>query len=182
MTKGRWPAGCIHTWSPFYCVIKSSDQVPSFHCDCCISLERSLQLKLLFTACCESGICETLQINTLYRLKCKVRKVKRGFHMIFSNVRIVSVTEFLVTQSGRKDRTRFYRDDRFASDVRIVWNNRKSVSIWSYRSLGKTYCDRDDPYVRDECMETRLNRPDHLTSNSVTETILSSETMIWKPG
>ena len=46
--------------------------------------------------------------------------VKPGFHIIVSNVRIVSVAEFLVTQSGRKDRTRFYREDRVASDVRIV--------------------------------------------------------------
>ena len=81
-----------------------------------------------------------------------------------------------------KDRTRFYRDDGFASDVRIVWNNRKSVSIWSSRSLDKTLCDRDgDPYVRDECMETRLNRP-HLLTKIVTETIFTSETIIWKPG
>ena len=43
-----------------------------------------------------------------------------SFRIIVSNVRIVSVTEFLVTQSGLKDRTQFYRDDRFASDVRIV--------------------------------------------------------------
>ena len=42
--------------------------------------------------------------------------------------------------------------------------------------------DRDDPYVRDECTETRLNRPDRLTKNSVTETILTSETIILKPG
>ena len=47
--------------------------------------------------------------------------------------------EFLVTQSGRKDRTRFCRDDRFASDARIIWNNRKSGSIWSSRSLDKTF-------------------------------------------
>ena len=39
-------------------------------------------------------------------------------------LRIVSVTEFLVTLSGREARTRLYRDDRFAFDLRIVWNNR----------------------------------------------------------
>ena len=45
---------------------------------------------------------------------------KPGFHAIVSNVTIISVTEFLVTQLGHRDRTRFYRDDRFAPDVRIV--------------------------------------------------------------
>ena len=50
-----------------------------------------------------------------------------------------------------KDRTRFYRDDRFASDVMIVRNNRKSVSIQD-----KTLSDRDFPYVRDDYMKTRL--------------------------
>ena len=108
--------------------------------------------------------------------------IKPGFHMILSNVRIVLVTEFLLTQSRRKDRTRFYRDDRFASDVRIVWNNRTTVSKWSSRSHDKTFCDKDDPYVRDECMETRFNRPDRLTKHSATETILMSEMSVWEPG
>ena len=31
-------------------------------------------------------------------------------------------------------------------------------------------------------METRFNRPDRLTKNSVTETILTSEMSVWKPG
>ena len=31
-------------------------------------------------------------------------------------------------------------------------------------------------------METRLNHPDHLTKNSVTETILTLEPSVWKPG
>ena len=48
--------------------------------------------------------------------------------------------------------------------------------------LDGTFCDRDDPYVRDECMETRLNRPDRLTKHSVTETILTLEKNVWKPG
>ena len=52
----------------------------------------------------------------------------------------------------------------------------------SSRSLDKTFCDRDDPHVRDKCMKTRLNRPDRLTKNSVTEPILTSETIIRKPG
>ena len=47
-------------------------------------------------------------------------RVKPGFHIIVSNASIVSVTEYLVTQSGRKDRTQFYWGNRFASDVRIV--------------------------------------------------------------
>ena len=50
------------------------------------------------------------------------------------------------------------------------------------RSLDKTFCDRDDPYVKDKCMETRLNCPDHLTKNAVTETILMSEMILLKPG
>ena len=84
-------------------------------------------------------------------------------------------------QLQRAYRARFYRDDRFAFDVRIVWNNCKSVFIWSSRSLDKTFCDRDDPYVRDECMETRLYRPDSLAKYSERETILASE-IVWKPG
>ena len=33
--------------------------------------------------------------------------------------------------------------------------------------------NREDLYVRDECMKTRLNCPDCLTKNYVTETILT---------
>ena len=55
--------------------------------------------------------------------------VKPGFHMIVSDVRIVSVAECFITRSGRKDRTWFCRNDQIVSDVRIVYNNRKSVSI-----------------------------------------------------
>ena len=43
--------------------------------------------------------------------------------------------------------------------------------------------DRDDPYVRDECIEPRLDRPpDRVTKNSATETILTLETSVWKLG
>ena len=81
------------------------------------------------------------------------------------------------------NRTRFCRDDRFASDVKIVWNSRKSVSIWSSRSLDKTFCHRDDPYL-----ETSVWKPGlivqiaGLTKHSATETILTSEMSVWKPG
>ena len=54
---------------------------------------------------------------------------KPGFHTIVFNVRIVSIAEFFVTQSGRKDRKWLYRNDRFTSDVGIVKNNRKRVSV-----------------------------------------------------
>ena len=37
-------------------------------------------------------------------------------------------------------------------------------------------------YVRDAYVETRLNRPDRLTKHSVAVTILTSETIMWKPG
>ena len=46
----------------------------------------------------------------------------------------------------------------------------------------ETYVGRDNSCVRDECMENGLNRPDHLTKHSVTETIFTSETIMWKPG
>ena len=49
-------------------------------------------------------------------------------------------------------------------------------------ALSKTFCDKDDPYVRGQCMETRLNRPDHFTKHSATKTILTPETSAWKPG
>ena len=45
----------------------------------------------------------------------------------------------------------FYeRDDRYTSES-SVWKQ-----AYSYRSLYKTFSDRDDPYVRDAYMETRL--------------------------
>ena len=44
-----------------------------------------------------------------------------------------------------------------------------TVSI-SILTLDKTFCDRDDPYVRDKSMLTRLNRPDRLSKTYATET------------
>ena len=46
--------------------------------------------------------------------------LKPGFHIIVSDVGIVSVAEYFVVRTRRKARTRFCRDDRIrASDVRI---------------------------------------------------------------
>ena len=47
--------------------------------------------------------------------------------MIVSNVKIVFVTEFLVTESQREDKTCLDRDHRSASDVRIVSETIKIV-------------------------------------------------------
>ena len=44
-----------------------------------------------------------------------------------------------------------------------------------------TYSETIFNYIRDECMETRLNRPVRLTK-TVTETIFTSDTIMWKPG
>ena len=44
--------------------------------------------------------------------------------------------------------------------------------------IDKTSCDRDDRYSsRNECMESRLNRPYRLTKNSVTETITQKQSL-----
>ena len=44
--------------------------------------------------------------------------------------------------------------------------------------IDKTSCDRDDRYLsRNECMESRLNRPYRLTKNSVTETITQKQSL-----
>ena len=76
--------------------------------------------------------------------------LKSDFHIIVSNVTIVSVKEVLVRQSGRKNRIRFYRDDRFVFDEGSFDTIAKSVYIKSSRSF--------------------------RTKHSTTETIFASET------
>ena len=41
-------------------------------------------------------------------------------------------------------------------------------SILASRSCDKTFCNRDDPYIRDDHMKTRLDIYGHLQANSVT--------------
>ena len=134
-----------------------------------------------FEVSCGSGFrCYSLWWS-ISNIVAQVYTFKPGFYTIVSNVRIVSwvfwpchriFSHAIGTQEW---------DGRFASDLKIVRNNCKSVSIWLSRSLDKTFCDRDDTYIRDEFMETRLNRPHGLTKNYEAETILKSETIIiWK--
>ena len=93
------------------------------------------------------------------------------------------VTEFLVTQWGRKDRTQFYRDHPFASG-----SFETIVRVFSYvRPDRLTKHSVTETILRGLASETSvwkpdLNRPDRLKINSVTGTILTSETIIWKPG
>ena len=71
---------------------------------------------------------ERAHIFPIYINKHTYPLYKPGFHIIVSNVRIVSVTEFLVRQSGRKDRTIGTIDSLLTYES--FMGNRKSVSIW----------------------------------------------------
>ena len=94
-------------------------------------------------------------INNLFPKRLRVIHLKPGFHIIVSDVGIVSVAKCLVRRLGRS----------YRNTLAIVSN---------------------DLYIRSDLIlpiEHVLSlRPDCVTKNSATETIPTSETIIWKPG
>ena len=64
--------------------------------------------------------------------------------------------------------TRLNRPDHLAKHSVTAAILTLETSVWKPGLIvpitWQMFCDRDDSYVRDECMETRLNRPDHLAN------------------
>ena len=82
--------------------------------------------------------------------------IKSDFRIIVSDVRIVSVADVFVKRSRQSyGNTRaIVSNDPYVRSESFVPIERRSILASGLRD--KKFCDRDDPYVRTDYMETRL--------------------------